>query len=275
MKTLLNGVNISYRDVGAGLPVIFIHAFPLAQTMWDSQIDAVRNRCRAVSLDLRGFGESDAPEGPYEMDLMASDVRELMRFLGIEQAVLVGLSMGGYISMSFYKTYPEAVLAMVLSNTRAGADTPEGIQRRMASAERAEREGSRAVAKDMSAVLLAPSTIATRPDVVDRVRNMIESNSPRGIGAAQRGMARRLDFNPLLPTISCPVLVIGGSDDGLTPLSEAKTLRDGIPGARMRVIPHAGHLSNLENPADYNKALVEFISSLNKGGLEPPRVRPE
>jgi len=126
--------------------VIFIHAFPLNQTMWDDQLVALQNHCRVITLDLRGFGRSDAPPGPYLMDQMAADVRGLMSALDIDRAVLVGLSMGGYVSLSFYRDYPDSVLAMVLADTRASADTHEARERRLKSAAKAEREGARAIA---------------------------------------------------------------------------------------------------------------------------------
>src|SRR6185503_14258272 len=117
-----NGIGIDARDTGSGLSVIFIHAFPLNQTMWDQQLLALQSECRVITLDLRGFGQSDAPPGLSLMDQMAADVRGVMSGLNIERAVLVGLSMGGYVSLSFYRDYPESVLALVLADTRASAD---------------------------------------------------------------------------------------------------------------------------------------------------------
>lgn len=262
MKAEINGISINYRDEGAGLPVIFIHAFPLNQTLWDEQVAALRGRCRTITLDLRGFGETDAPEGPYLMEDMAADVRGLMTALSIERAVLVGLSMGGYVSLAFYRKYPEAVRALVLADTRATADPPEGRERRMKSAERAEREGASAIADDMIPALLAPSTVEASHDVVLRMRTMVEANSPRGIAAAQRGMAERADSTDLLGNMDFPVLLIAGSEDAITPVSEAETMRDQIRGSALRVIEGAGHLSNMERADDFNRALIEFIEEM-------------
>src|SRR5262245_13894491 len=102
MKVQVNGINLKYREWGEGLPLVFIHAFPLNQTMWDDQIISLRHRCRTITLDLRGFGASGATPGPYLMDQTAADVRGLLAVLQIEQAVLVGLSMGGYAALAFY-----------------------------------------------------------------------------------------------------------------------------------------------------------------------------
>ena len=268
MKTKVNGISIDYRDEGSGLPVIFIHAFPLNQKMWADQVAALSNRCRTITLDLRGFGNSDAPPGPYSMDHMAADVRGLLSLLNIDQAVIVGLSMGGYIALAFYRNYPDAVRAMVLADTRASADTHEARRRRINSAEKAEKEGSRAIAADMVPLLLGHTTIETRPSIVERVREMIHANSPEGIAAAQRGMSIRRDSTYILPGIDAPVLIIVGSEDELTPPEEAESLRSGITGARLRVVANAGHLSNLEQPDHFNSELIDFIGSLEQVGSE-------
>ena len=258
-----NGIGIDYRDQGSGIPIIFLHAFPLNQTMWDDQMVALQNCCRVITLDLRGFGRADAPQGPYMMDQMAADVRGLMSALDIERAVFVGLSMGGYVSLALYRDYPGSVLALVLADTRAGGDTEEARERRLKSAEKAEREGARAIAEDMIPLLLGRTTREKRPAVAERVREMIESNSPAGIAAAQRGMAERRDSTYILAAIDSPTLILAGAEDTLTTVAEAEGFRAGIRGSRLRVLEGAGHLSNLEAPHDFNAALIEFIESLN------------
>lgn len=262
MKIEINGINIDYSDEGAGLPVIFIHAFPLNQTMWDDQVAALRSRFRVITPDLRGFGKSDAPVGPYSMAQMAADVRALMQALSIESAVIAGCSMGGYVAFAFYRNYPEAARALALVDTRAGQDTEEARDRREKSAEKAERDGARAIADDMTPLLLGFSTETTRPEIVQRVRAMIEANSPRAIAAAQRGMAARSDSISLLSEITCPALVVAGSEDKLAGPIEAEAIAGKILDARLRVIESAGHLPNLEQPEEFNKALIEFLESL-------------
>ncbi len=262
MKTRINGIDIDYRDQGEGLPVVFIHAFPLNQTMWDEQITALRGRCRAITLDLRGFGHSDVPAGPYTMDQMAADVRGLMAALEIDRAVLVGLSMGGYVSLALFRNYPDVMQAMVLADTRASADTHVARERRLGSAEKAERDGASAIADDMIGLLLGRTTLEKRPTVVERIRKMIEANSPQGIAAAQRGMAERRDSTYILAGIDFPTLIVVGDEDTLTPVAEAEALRAGIRGARLEIIDGAGHLSNLEQPEKFNSVLIDFINSL-------------
>ena len=264
MKIKVNGINIDYRDEGSGLPVLFIHAFPLNQTMWDDQVADLRHFCRTITLDLRGFGNSDVPPGPYSMDQMASDVWGLMSTLELEEAVLVGLSMGGYVSLAFYRNYPGAVRAMMLADTRASADTHQARERRLNSAKKAETEGAKAIADEVVPQLLGPSTLEHKPEITGRVRSMIEANSPAGIAAAQRAMAERMDSTYILAGIDRPVLIAVGGEDSLTPIAEAEALRNGIPHSRMRIVPGAGHLSNLEQPAEFNRALGEFVRELQR-----------
>jgi len=255
----INGIGIDYRDLGSGIPVVFVHAFPLDQTMWDPQLSALQKLFRVITIDLRGFGGSHAPAGPYSMTQMADDVRALLYHLEINRATLVGLSMGGYISLAFLKKYPQIVRAIVLADTRATADTPEARERRLISADKAEREGSRAIADDMVPMLLGRTSLDSRPEIVRRVREMIEGNSAQGIAAAQRGMSERIDSTELLSQLDLPCQVIVGAEDVLTPVSEAETMQRGIKGARFNVIDRAGHLSNLEQPEEFNKLLSDFI----------------
>jgi 3-oxoadipate enol-lactonase len=262
MKKEINGINIHYHDEGEGLPVIFIHAFALNQTMWKEQIAALKNQYRCITLDLRGFGHSDVVEGTTIMSQMASDVRELMKALSIDRAVLAGLSMGGYVALSFYRYFPEAVCALVLADTRAAADAEEARTNRLLSAEKAVREGSAAIADETTPKLLGDTTLETRPELVKLVHSIQAANSPDGIAAAQRGMAVRPDSTKLLSQIKCPTLVIVGSEDKLTPLAEAEVLHKGIDNSKLVVLENSGHLSNLETPEEFNNALAAFLASL-------------
>jgi 3-oxoadipate enol-lactonase len=262
MKIEVNGINIHYHDEGEGLPIIFIHAFALNQTMWEAQVAALKNRYRCLTLDLRGFGHSDVADETSSMNQMASDVRELMRALAIDRAVLTGLSMGGYVALAFYRNFPEAVRALVLADTRATADNEEAKNNRLRSAEKALREGAAAIADETTPKLLGETTLNNNAELVRRVHTIQSSNSPLGIAAAQRGMAARVDSTDLLAKIDVPTLVLVGSEDKLTPPAEAEVIHKGISNAKLLVIEKSGHLSNLETPETFNSALLEFLESL-------------
>ena len=265
MLIKLNEINVDYRDQGTGMPVVFLHAFPLNQQMWSGQLDILQNRCRTISLDFRGFGGSASSEGPVLMDQMASDVRDLLSAIGVHRIVLVGLSMGGYVSLAFYRLYRDIVRAIVLADTRATADTPEGKERRNKFADKVEREGVSSITDEMLSALLGHTSLERRPSVVQRVRAMIESNSVTGVAGAQRGMAARPDSTDLLLNMSLPVLVVSGAEDKLTPTAEMESLHRAIKGSRLTVIEDAGHLSNIECPDEFNAALIDFIEMIEEG----------
>lgn len=196
------------------------------------------------------------------MEQMASDVHELCNMLGIGQAVLVGLSMGGYVSMAFARDYPESVRALVLANTRASADSAETRSRRARLAEKALSQGMAAAAAEMLPLLLASSTLKSRPEIVQKVRTMAESLRPQVFAAVQAGIAERPDSTQLLSKVNFPVLVISSDQDALNTIQEAEALQEIIPNSRLSIIQGAGHLANLERPDQFNAVLIEFLESL-------------
>lgn len=265
MKAFINNTNIAYDDHGIGQPVLFLHAFPLNRSMWEYEITSLLreegNRFRLVSLDWRGFGESEIISEISTMELLAGDVAGLVDLLGIQQAILCGLSMGGYVAFAFLRKYPQRVAGLILADTRPGADTPEGRANREHVARLAETQGAGAIADHQVPLLLSEYTRHYHPEVEIRVRQMIEAATPQGIAAASRGMAQRADSTDLLAGITCPTLVIAGEHDALIPPDLAQGYASKIPGAQFAAIPNAGHLSNLEQPEIFLSILVGFLRS--------------
>jgi len=259
---LCDGVEIAYDDVGSGVPVAFIHGFPHDRTLWAPQLGALVDRARCIAPDLRGFGESSR-NGPFTIDQFADDVATLLRMLGIERAVVAGLSMGGYVAFSLWRRHRALVRAFVLADTRAGADTGEARARRMALMELARTRGSGVVAAAQITGMIGKTTRERRPRLIDDVHAMLESAPVEGIVGALRAMMERVDSTPTLATIDVPTLVVVGDEDVLTPVSEAELLHAGIRGSRLEVIAHAGHLSNVERPAAFNHVLSEFLAALD------------
>ncbi len=264
MLAQVNNISLAFNDLGTGLPLVFLHAFPLNRTMWVDQETALSTQFRVITIDLRGHGESDAPLWRYSLDQAADDVCGLLDHLSIKQAVFVGLSMGGYILFAFYRKYAERVKGMVLADTRAQADTEDGKRARFEMAQVAYKQGPSAIADIMIPKLLSPATIQTRPELVQRVRTMIEGNQVSGIAGDLMAMAERPDSLPLLQQITCPTQIIVGELDGPTPPSDARLMADRIHNARLAVIPGAGHLSNLEQPELFNEAIRSFGSNLTR-----------
>jgi pimeloyl-ACP methyl ester carboxylesterase len=227
--------------------------------MWREQEETLSCQFRVITIDLRGHGESDAPLWHHTLDQAADDIHALLDYLAIRQAVFVGLSMGGYILFGFYRKFAERVTGLVLADTRAQADTDEGRRARFEMAQVAYKQGARAVADIMIPKLLSPTTIRTRPELVQRVRTMIEGNQISGIAGDLMAMAERPDSLTLLKQITCPTQVIVGEQDPVTTPADAKLMADQIPGARLACIPGAAHLSNLEQPGPFNEAVRSFV----------------
>jgi 3-oxoadipate enol-lactonase len=262
MIATINGIHLAYTDQGRGAPVVLLHAFPQSRAMWAPQVDALSKTHRIIAPDFRGFGESDAPLWRYTLAQFADDVAGLLDYLSIQRAVLAGLSMGGYTAFGFYRKYRDRVKGLVLADTRAQADTEEGRAGRFAMAQTAYTKGAGAIADIMLPKLLSPATLQTRPELVRQVRADAERTQVSGIAGALMAMAERPDSVPLLAQIACPALIITGELDGPTPPADGKLMAGAIPGARLEIIPRAGHLSNLENPDAFNQALRSFLNQL-------------
>lgn len=267
LHTQVNGITLGYSDHGSGLPIVFLHAFPLNRTMWAAQEAALSSQFRTITIDLLGHGESDAPLWHYTLNQAADDVCVLLDHLSITQALCVGLSMGGYVLFAFYRKYRERVKGLVLADTRAQADTAEGKEGRFQMAQTAYKKGPAAIADIMIPKLLSSATIQTRPEIVQKVRTMIEGNQVSGITGDLMAMAKRPDSTPLLHQITCPTQIIVGELDLATPPSDAKLMAEEIPGARLALIPNAAHLANLEQPEAFNQIVAAFASELGKGKL--------
>ena len=259
-----NGVNINYTDTGGDSPpVVLVHGFPLDGRMWEGQVQALSSRYRFIVPDLQGFGSSDAPEdrSSYSMDVFADEVKAVIDQCGVDKVVLGGLSMGGYVCLAFLRRHPETVGALALADTRAEPDPPEGKEKRTNQQAQVEAEGTSGLIDGLTAALLSETTKAEKPDVVERVKKLMD-NPPAGYIGALEAMKNRPDSTEGLAKITVPTVVIVGEEDPLTPPSAARTLHEHIGASELVVIPTAGHLSNLEAEKEFNDALDRFLSKL-------------
>ena len=263
MKFTRQQISLEYDDVGIGISVLMIHGYPLDRALWRSQIEGLQGVARLIAPDLRGFGQSgDAPE-TMTMDDYASDLKALIDSLSLEQVVLCGLSMGGYVALAFLARYPQAVKGLILANTRAAADSEQAREGRYASVKKAFDEGVPAIAEAMLPKMLTEDTLANRPTLVTYVRSMMAGQQASGVAAALRGMAARPDRGELLRSIDVPTLIITGGADTLIPASESEAMAGAIPGSRLVVIPGAAHLPNVEQPEAFNAAVEELLGKVN------------
>jgi 3-oxoadipate enol-lactonase len=258
---LVDDIEIAYEDIGSGTPVLLVHGFPHNGSLWAPQLGALVGRGRCLAPDLRGFGRSSV-RPPWSMDRFADDLAALLDVARVDRAVVVGLSMGGYITMAFWRRHRERVRALVLAGTRAGADSAEAVEKRRELARVARTRGPGAVADAMLPGMVGKTTREKHPEVAESVHAMLASAPVEGIVGALEAMIGRPDSTPTLATIDVPTLVVVGEEDALTPVKEAEFLRDRIRGARLEVIPSAGHVCNLERPASFNHVLSEFLGVL-------------
>ncbi|GAB1722889.1 MAG: putative 3-oxoadipate enol-lactonase [Nitrospira sp.] len=257
-----NSIRLAYDDEGSGLPLVFLHAFPLNRSMWKPQVTALSTQFRTIAVDLRGHGESDAPLWSFSLEQYADDVAALLDHLNIPQAVLVGLSMGGYVSLAFSRRYGNRLRALVLADTRAQADSPEGRTGRFHLAQTAYTQGAEAVANTMLPKLLGTTSLKSKPELVESIRRTIQHTPVSGMLVDLMAMAARPDSVAHLKAISCPTFVVVGEEDHTTPLADAQLMARELPKARLAVIPAAGHVSNCEQPETFNDLLRGFVEEL-------------
>lgn len=260
-KTRVNDIEIAYEDVGCGFAIVLIHGYPFSRSLWADQVTALADRYRVLTFDLRGHGETETSVGTSSMKLMAQDVSALMDELRIDRAVVGGLSMGGYVALAFYQLFPHRVEKLLLADTRAQADTKEGRATRAEQVEQILAEGMAGVVNAMLPKLLSPETVSKRPEIVKRLREMMMQTNPDGAAAALRGMAEREDQTDRLSQINVPTLIVVGKEDPITPVEDSEKMHDRIEGSQLVVIQNASHVSNIEQPEQFNRALLEFLGS--------------
>lgn len=257
-------VGMAYDDVGRGHALLLVHGFPLSRRIWRPQIEALRSRYRIVAPDLRGHGETEAPEGVYPMAEMAADLRRLLDHLGVETAVVAGHSMGGYVAFAFYRALPERVRGLILVDTRAEPDNERGRRGRAEMIRLARERGAEAVAAEMLPRLLSEETLEGKPEVADEVYQIMAATPVSGLVGALQGMADRPDSVPLLKQIAVPTLILVGEKDVLTPLPYSDRMHADIPESHLQLIPRSGHLPSLEAPEAVNDAIRLFLQQLPK-----------
>ena len=241
--------------------LLLIHGFPLDAMIWSAQVAALADVATVIAPDLRGFGNSklDVPE-VLTMELLAKDLKDLLDERGIRRVVLCGLSMGGYVAMCFVEQWPERVQGLVLCNTRSTADTPEGIEARHETAKNAFEKGMDVIAGGMLSKLISTRTRTRRPELAATLEAMIARQRPEAVAAASRGMALRPDRTAMLRNVSCPTLVITGSEDELMPLATSEMMVQALPQGTLVVIPDIAHLSNAESPEEFNWMMGHFTT---------------
>ncbi|WP_328333980.1 MULTISPECIES: alpha/beta fold hydrolase [unclassified Streptomyces] len=264
-RITVNDATLHYDDLGPsnGIPVVLIHGHPFDRTLWTPQAQALSAAgYRVITPDLRGYGESSVTPGKVLLADFADDIAALLDRLGIERAVIGGVSMGGQICMEFCRSHLGRVRALVLSDTSAPAETDEGKAFRNRLADRLLAEGMDGYADEVIDKMLAPYNVAALPDVAAHVLGLMRATDPRGAAAALRGRAERPDYRDTLVTVAAagvPTLIVVGADDVYTPVTEAEAIGGLVPYATVSVIEGAGHLPGAEQPERFNAVLLDFL----------------
>lgn len=254
---------LAFDQAGKGPAVVLLHGFPLCRRMWDPQVEALAEAgYRVIVPDLPGYGESPL-EGPASMDLYADEVVRLLDRLGIDRAVVGGMSMGGYILCNLLDRYPGRLSAAMFLMTRAAADDAEAKQRRTKLAELAESGNLEPIADAFEAILFAPGGAARRPELVRRVRSWMLATPPAGVAGGLLAMRDRRDMVDRLAAFDLPALVVGAELDVAIPMGHAKILAENLPQGRLEVIPGAGHIANLEEPELFSSILCDYLAGLD------------
>jgi pimeloyl-ACP methyl ester carboxylesterase len=266
MKTDFNGITLAYDQQGSGQAVLFVHGYPLNRKMWQPQLTDLSGYGSIYIVDLRGHGESSDSPGDYSMELFADDLAEFITTsCGNRPVVLCGLSMGGYIAFAFYRKYPHLVAGLVLTSTRAGADSPETKANRDKSIETVKEQGRETIFQGMAQKLLAPANFANEPVLVEMAMSIMRGSGDEAMIAKDlKALRDRPDSTPLLGSIKVPTLIIHGAEDQIIPLAEAQAMQLAIPNARLVILQNAGHMVNLEQPRRFNEAFADFMGQYLK-----------
>lgn len=263
MKTCVlskHPVTIAYDDSGNGPSVVvLLHAFPLSRDMWGPQHN-MGDGLRVLALDFPGFGDSSPLTGDLTIETLADVVADFVQTLGFPHVVLGGLSMGGYVALAFARRHPALLQGLILADTKAEADDDDARANRNTMMAFAEAHPAADVIEQMIPRLLAEP--ARAGEAADDVRRMGGGQAPAAIVAALRALRDRPDATAGLEAIAVPTLVIVGEHDAITPPEFAIRMADRIPNARLVIIPGAGHLSNLEAPDAFNRAVSAFVKTL-------------
>jgi pimeloyl-ACP methyl ester carboxylesterase len=257
----VSDLSLHYQESGSGTPILLIHGHPFDCTSWTPQLTATFPGYRLIAPDLRNFGRTTSPNPPADFSTYARDLIAFADALALDRFYVAGLSMGGQIALEVADAAPHRLLGLILCDTFAQLDTPAKKSNRYALADRLDREGLAAYAVEVLPKMICAKTIADHPEVAADLVRMMQRAPAAGASAALRVRAARRDYLPLLPTLDLPTLILVGDQDEFTPVADAELMHRNIRNSTLVVIPDAGHLTNLEQPAAFNRALATFLGS--------------
>ncbi|HEY9170362.1 MAG TPA: alpha/beta fold hydrolase [Lutibacter sp.] len=266
----VNNINVSYNDEGPkeAPVIIFIHGFPLNKSLWDKQLKSLKDNYRVIAYDIRGHGNSGLGVIDFSIDLFVNDLLSFMDALKIEKTIICGLSMGGYVALNAIENYPDRFMALILCDTNCIADSSDAKEKRMNTITSIKENGVEKLAEDLIPNLFAPESFKTNSEEIAAVKEMIVTTSKQSLYNSLQALANRKETCSKLNSIKVPVLILVGEEDKITPIEAARAMKLKIRDANLQIIPHAGHLSNIENPYEVTYQINKFISSIKSIHLE-------
>lgn len=257
-------IKMHYLDLGVpgNVPIILIHGMAFDHTMWNPQINVLKDKFRVITYDIRGHGQSMVGDGQYTYKMFANDLIDLMDYLEIKEAVLCGLSLGGGIAIRAYEMYPHRIKALVLCDARCEADFNETKVWREDSIDLIKNNRLQTFTTEFINKIFARESFNSHPEAVEFIRNIILSSSPQAICGFLLAAAARTDMTHVLPKIKVPTLIMVGENDNFTPLRSSQIMNEGIINSELRIISRAGHVSNLENTDEFNHNLLKFLEKI-------------
>jgi 3-oxoadipate enol-lactonase len=265
----VNDIDLSYDDVGEGsIPIVFLHGFPFDKTMWQEQLDYLKNTHRVIAIDIRGFGKSKDEESHLSMDLFANDLILFVDKLDLNKVIICGLSMGGYIALNAIKRFPSRFEALILCDTQCIADSHEVKTKRYKTIDDVNEYGETNFNEGFIKNVFHEDSLTNKPELVEQLRSVVFANSQHIISQGLIALAERSETCSFLDKITIPTLIICGREDVVTPLDESKFMNKQIKGSVLHVINNAGHVSNLEEPIKFNKLLRDFLYDFSDAGVK-------
>jgi len=254
---------LHFREAGEGSPaILLLHAFPLNWRMWEPQIDQLHDRARVIAPDFPGFGLSGPPQGMTSLEDYARKVVAVLDRQGVDEVIVAGLSMGGYVAFPLIHLLGRRLAGLLLADTRATADDEATAAARHELATEVEAQGVEVAANEFLPKLIGRTVLRTRPAVVDSIRSIIMQNNPAGVAGGLRALAARSDSTPLLARVTCPTVCVVGEEDSITPPEVVAEMAAQIGGAKVEVLAEAGHLSNIEAPEAFTEVLRALLETV-------------
>ncbi len=269
-KIRIGDISISYYRKEAveenGKTIIFIHGFPFNKNSWRPQLEALADDVTGVAVDIRGHGLSTMGHGFFSIDVFAKDLKVFIEKLNLDNIVLCGVSMGGYIALRAYELFPEKIVGLILSDTHHRADDNQAKQKRFDSIQAILEHGKRPFSIGFVGNLFSKKSIEQNPEMVELIKSSIRRNNTRSICATLLALASRADATPALAKIKVPVLLVRGSEDKITPQEFMEELHQAIPQSQYIEMENCGHLPNLENTEAFNNLMNDFLQKVSMPG---------